>query len=161
MAYAVFCDVAYQDQPGRINVRTYRLLQTLANDGSDMAAVITARDALKTQLDLLTDDKIAYIDTRIRALGTGAAPSIVANNIDYAFTRCLTVNNKKSGFHVNSWDDTIYSQDTDGMLSAAYDTVATAVAALTVDPETGDAWSSVWSQARGRKLRKRQSGTGA
>lgn len=156
--FNVLVDVGYRDAANRINERTYMLAELLMDDWSNFDDVETARASLVTALDVLTMDHIEYADLRIHHPETGAAANVAANNQVYAFVRTTDEFGTKGGFYVNAWDDPVYSQDENGLLSAAFNTAAAAVALLTRNPDTEGTWTVDWSQSRGRKMRKKQIG---
>lgn len=156
MALQTILHVGFKDAAGRINERQYRILDT-DDDFGNIAAVLTARDAVETAIDALTWDHIEYIDMKFRKVGAGAAANVAANNQVYAFTRTNTADGLGSSFFINAWDDLTYSEDENGLLSGVYNTAALALALLLKDPETGSAMTEVkFSQSRGRKMRKKQ-----
>lgn len=154
--YPVDVTVGFLDSAERTAEVTYRLREQFddaANAGAgNMDDVLTAVTALETALNVLTWDHIDYLKVAIQVDGGGAAANIAANNQVRAFTRITLANGEKSYFEVPAWDDATFDQDSNNLLSAAYNTAAAAVALLIEDPATGSDFSSVdWSQSRTRK----------
>lgn len=146
-----FLYATYLDNANRRSTIAYRMATEAEDDGSNIAAVLADAAALETALNVLTEGQIEVTELRIQVGGGGAAPNIHANNQNVAFTRVFT-GAGKSSFEVPSWDDTVYSQDSNNLLSAAYNTAAQDVADLLLDPETGDAMAAVqFTQARTRR----------
>ena len=139
------------------NKRQYRLAVQLADDGSNMAAVLTAAQAVITQLDVLTWDHIEENELRITIPQAGAAANIAANNNVEAFSRCHipTLGDKKTHFSVPAWDDLLYDQAPNHLLDATYDAAAATLAGLIVDLVTGEVLAYDFSQSRGIKRGQR------
>lgn len=147
-----YVKVGYLDAAERTSEVTYRLQTEAEDDGSNMADVFDAVADLETALNVLTWSHIAYCDIVVRTGGSGAAANISANNQVVAFTRTLDTAGAKSAFEVPAWDDFLYDQDSNNLLSAAYNTAAAAVVALIQDPETGIDMDSVsFTQSRTRR----------
>lgn len=151
-----FVKVGYLDSAERIAEVTYRLAESMEDDGSNITDVLDAVADLETALNVLTWDHIEYVDLVARAGGGGAAPNVAANNQVFAFTRTTLSGGDYGFFEVPAWDDLVFDQDSNNLLSAAYNTAAAAVAALILDPETGETMTVNWSQSRARKSRKKQ-----
>lgn len=150
--------VGFLDSAERTAEVTYRLRQQFddtANAGAgNMVTVMDTADDLITNLDVLTWDHIDYYYVRVIRQGAGAAANAAANNQVRAFTRVTLANGEQSSFEVPAWDDLLYDQDSNNLLSAAYNTAAQAVADLLKDPEENSNMSTVnWSQSRTRKSR--------
>lgn len=151
--FDVYVDVASKDAAGRIAVRSHLLRQTFDDVANDFDDVVTAADALLTAINVCTWDHIEYHDIRVREIGAGLSANIAANNQVVAFTRIKDVTDVKGSFEIVAWDDGAFSQDTNNLLSPAYNTAAAAVALLTRNPETGENWALLpdYSQSRTRK----------
>lgn len=157
MAKNVFIKVKYDDAGVFPNIKDYCLVHTLADDGSDMAAVLTAVASIVTILDDLTMDHIDYVDVIVRLPQTGAAANVAANNSVEAFHRVTdTVTGKKRHFIVPAWDDTLYDKLPNGALSTAYNAVAETLIPLIRDPESLNTWAYVAAQNRSTKRGQRQ-----
>lgn len=152
-----FADFYFRDDASRVTKVRYRLLEAAEDDGSNMADVFTAADALETELNVLTNDHIDYYQLVLQNGGGGAAADDNSNNQVVAFVRTvITSTGDTSSFEVPSWDSDAYDKDRDNFLDAAFNTAAADVAALTVDPETGLAWTVMKGISRAREGRKRQ-----
>lgn len=148
----VFVRVGFLDSAERIAERRYRLALQYDDVAENFPLVMIEVTALETALNVLTWDHIEYVSVEVQYTGAGAAPNAAANNQVTAFTRTnITATGEKSYFEVPAWDDLTFDQDSNNLLSAPYNTAAAAVALLTVDPETGTAWTVDWSQSRTRK----------
>lgn len=155
-----FVRVGYKDAPGRINEVRYRLRDGLEDDGVNIADVIADVAALEVQLGILTMDHIEYVYLEADLATANAAANIAANNQVYAMLRCQNANTEKPvAIQVPAWDDILFAQDTNGLITTpAFASAADAAVALLADPETGDPLTYQWAQSRGRKLRKKQLG---
>lgn len=157
MAKNVLIKVKFDDAGVFPNIKEYMLRQTLADDGSNMAAVLTAVGDAVTALDTLTWDHIDYVDVIVRLPQSGAAANIASNNSVEAFHRVTdSVTGKKGHFIVPAWDDAVYDKEPSGALSAAYNTAAAIFNALIRNPETGNNWDYVAAQNRATKRGQRQ-----
>ncbi len=157
MAKTVFIKVPFHDAGDFPNERRYRLRQTMADDGSNMAAVLTAIADAVTALDVLTWDHIGDVTTEIVLPQAGAAANVAANNSVEAFSRTTipSLGDKRSHFSVPAWDDDVFDKAPNGLLSAAYDVAAATFNALICDPDTGANMDYVFSQNRGMKRGQR------
>jgi hypothetical protein len=157
MPLDVFLRVHYEDAGPFTVEKSYLLNTQLADDGSNMDAVMTNGDDLTTALDVLTWDKITFTDYIVVFPRAGAAPNVAANNSVETFHRMTdNVTGKKAHFIVAAWDDLTFDKNPNGSMSAAYNTAAGAVAPLTRNPETGNAWTYVDAQNRATKRGQRQ-----
>lgn len=151
-----YVKVEFEDAGPRVATRNYLLVDDYANDGSDWDAAVTAAGLLVTALDILTMDHIKSHTLQFKLTDAGAAANVAANNNVEAFTRTHWVSNgKKSHWSVPAFDDVTFDISTNGLLSAAYDTAALAVTALTRDPEFVELWNQDFSQSRGMKRGQR------
>lgn len=154
-----FVDVYFRDDASRVTKVRYRLLTSAEDDGTNMAAVITAADALETALNTLTEDHIDFYEIIVRNGGGGAAALDTANNQVVAFVRTvLATSGDTSHFIVPAWTNALYERDRNNLMNAAFLTDAQIVADLTVDPDTGEAWDVSSALSKGRTGRKRQIG---
>lgn len=149
--FPVEVTVGFVDSAERTAERVYLLAQEYDDVAEDFDLVMTAALALETALNVLTWDHIDYIKVAVIAGGAGASANVAANNQITAFTRTTDTAGNKNYFEVPAWDDAVFDQDSNNLLSAAYNTAAAAVAALTRNPETMNDWSVDWSQSRTRK----------
>ena len=150
--YPVIVEFDYVDAAERTATRRYRLREAYDDVANNFTDVMTAANALETALNVLTMAEIAEQRVQVVFAGSGSA-NVAANNQVVAFSRTqIATGDGKGYFEVPSWDDTFYDQDSDNLLSPAYNTAAGVVAALIADIETGDDMESVeWSQSRTRK----------
>lgn len=150
--HPVYVTVGFTDSAERTAERVYRLDQLYDDVANDFDDVMTAAASLVTALNVLSWDHIDYHRIAVDIDGTGLSANIAANNQITAFVRTtIGSTGEKSYFEVPAWDDGTFDQDSNNLLSAAFNTAAAAVAALTVDPETGENWTVDWSQSRTRK----------
>lgn len=155
--YDVDVEVDYLDAAERIATKTYRLqnqYDTTANTGAgNMGAILTDVSDLLTALNVLTWDGIVEARPKL-VIPSGGSANIAANNQVEAFIRCKTGSDNSASFSVPAWDDDVFDQDSNNLLSAAFNTAAQAVADMINDPVTGDAMGDVqWSQSRAHKSR--------
>lgn len=156
MPVACYVEVEFEDAGPRIARRTFALINDYADDGSDWDAAVTAAANLITALDVLTMDHIASHTLQFRIIDSGAAANAAANNNVEAFTRMHWVSTgKQTHFSVPAFDDITFDIAPNGLLSAAYNTAAAAVVALTRDPQGLEDWALDWSQSRGIKRGQR------
>jgi len=140
------------DSANRRSTLGVRMAEAAEDDGANIADVIADATAIETALNVLTEGKVETVELRIAIGGGGAAPNVHANNQNVAFTRVFTADGGKSSFEIPAWDDTVYAQDENNLLSAAYNTAAEDLLPLLVDFETGSAMTEVkFTQARTRR----------
>lgn len=150
--------VQYLDSAERTAEVSYTLREQYddtANAGvGNFADIITDAVLLIAALNTLSWDAIVAYTIDVIFNQVGQTPNVSANNQVRAFSRVTDAAGGSTSFEVPAWDDFVYDQDDNNLLSAAYNTVAGAVAALIKDPDTGEDMSSVdWSQSRTRKSR--------
>lgn len=156
MAVDCYVNVTYRDAGDNLATRRYLLLATYADNGSDWATAVTNAASLVTLLESLTMDHIDSHQLEFLIVDSGAAANIAANNNTEAFTRCVTeTTDRTRSFSVPAWDDVTYAKSSNGLLSAAYQTIAESVADATRDPDTKEPWEAQWSQSRGIKRGQR------
>lgn len=149
--FPVDVTVGFLDSAERTAERVYRLVEQYDDVALNFDDVMTAALALETALNVLTMDHIDYIKVAVIGGGGGAAANIAANNQITGFTRLTDAVGEKAYFEVPAWDDVTFDQDSNNLLSAAYNTAAAAVALLTVNPANDETWTVDWSQSRTRK----------
>jgi len=157
MARDVFMRVEYHDAGDFPNVKRYLLVQTMADDGSDMDDVLTAAAALYTQLNLLSMDEVGPYYLEVEIPGDGIPSNTAANNSVEAFLRLTDdVTGKPTHLIIPAWDDTVYDKLPNNALSTAFNTAASNIDAKTRNPDTRNAWSYVAAQNRSTKRGQRQ-----
>jgi hypothetical protein len=155
---ATACDVlvTFRDAGDNLATRRYRLLNDYGDDGTNWDVAVTNAATLITALDVLTMDHIDSHTLEFTLVDSGAAANIAANNNTEGFSRAVTATtNRTTHFSVPAWDDVTFAKAANGLLSAAYQTAADAVAALIRDREFNEAITSPWSQSRGIKRGQR------
>lgn len=155
--YPVDVEVDFLDAAERIATKTYRLqdnYDSTANAGAgNMNAIISDVNDLVTALNVLTWDAIVEARPKL-VIATGGTANIAANNQVEAFIRCKNGDDNPASFSVPAWDDDVFDQDSNNLLSAAFNTAAQDVAALIVDAAGDAAMGTVlWSQSRAHKSR--------
>lgn len=155
--YPVNVEVDFVDAAERISTKTFYLVQPFddtANAGAgNMDEVLTAAAALRTNLEILSWAGIVEYRVYV-VIGVASVANVSANNQVEAFTRMLDTGNNASYFTVPAWDDLVFDQDSNNLLSSAYNTAAEIVRALLRNPDTGNDQASVqWSQSRAHKSR--------
>ena len=95
------------------------------------------------------------IDHSSVVVPNAGVPNVASNNQVRAFTRTTLDNDAGEGyFIVPAWDDIVFDEDDNNMLSPAYNTAASAVSALIRDMESGEDFVSTdWTQSRAYKSR--------
>lgn len=152
--HPVYVRVTYLDAAEREATIRYLLERKYDDVANNWAALKADVLDLESQLGDLTMAQILPVVMEVEVgAGTGAA-NIASNNQVRAFSRCVDINGEKCSFEVPSWDDITYDQDSNNLLSTAYNTEADEVRNLLANPETGDSMASLsWSQSRTRKSR--------
>jgi hypothetical protein len=157
MARDVFMDVQFHDAGDFANTKRFLLTQTMANDGSDIAAVLTAGAALYTVLNTLSWDEVGPYFLSVEIPGDGVAANVAANNSVEAFHRMIDDGTSKpTHFVVPAWDDDVFDKLPNGAMSSAYNAAADDVDPLTRNPETRNSWTYVQAQNRSTKRGQRQ-----
>lgn len=152
--------VDFQDAPGKISTQKYLMAEQYdtATPATISTVITNATDAIAL-LQTMTMDHIDGYRIELAFDGAGAAANVAANNQVHAFTRVVATDLSTYGFSVPAWDDVVFAQNQDNMLSALYNVSALAFAQLTRNPENGQLGDSVsWSQSRTRKARFQPSG---
>lgn len=156
MARDVFMVPTFRDAGPFDNQRTYRLLQTMADDGSDMDDVLAAAVIVLAALETLSWDQIPEYELRIKIPTASAAANIAANNNVEAFIRTASsVTGDRMSVSVPAWDDEVFDKASNGLLSAAFNTAADGLIGNIVDVKTGDTMNLEFSQSRGIKRGQR------
>lgn len=150
--------VSFLDAAERTAEVSYRLrtkYDDTANAGAgNWDAVLQDADSLFSALEDLTWDQIPSYRVQMGVTTGSLTANVAANNQVRAFTRVTKANGDPASIEVPAWDDLTFDQDSNNLLSAAYNTLAAVVAALIEDPEDGSDFSTVnWSQSRTRKSR--------
>lgn len=156
--FPVQVEVDFLDSAERTATVVYQLrtrFDDAANAGAgNWAAVLTDADALFTALENLTWDQIPAYRVKMAVTTGSLSANVAANNQIRAFTRVTLANGEQSSFEVPAWDDLTYDQDSNNLLSTAYNVAAQIVANLIEDIDTTSNMDTVnWSQSRTRKSR--------
>lgn len=158
MLYDILVIVKFLDAAERIAQVVYALREQYdetANGGDgNWADVFADAVLLITGLNVLTMDAIIEYGIQMVVAASGT-PNVASNNQVRAFTRTTLDNDAGEGsFIVPAWDDIVFDEDSNNLLSPAYNTAASAVSALLKDPETGEDFVSTdWTQSRAYKGR--------
>lgn len=152
--FDVFLEVDYLDAAERTSTREYLLREVFDDVADNWAAVVTAAANTITALNVLTMAEISEYRLKMVVAGSGSA-NVAANNQVVAFSRALDTNNAKSSVEIPSWDDVVYDENSQNILSDAYDTAMAAAMLLLRAPETGVNFvlGPEYSQSRTRKSR--------
>lgn len=156
--FDVYVEADYLDAAERTSKRRY-LLRTQFDDTANagegnMTDVMTDAADLITALNVLSMAAIPAYRVQVEAAGSGT-PNVASNNQVVAFTRIKDTDEVKSSFEVPAWDDVVFDENSENVLSAAYDTAAAAAALLLRAPETGTNYALTpdYSQSRTHKSR--------
>lgn len=152
--FDVALEVDFYDAAEKTATRRY-ILREEYDDGTDnWADVITAGQDAVTAINVLTMASTPEWRLAMIVPGSGT-PNVAANNQVVAFTRIRDINFDKSSFEIPSWDDVVFDENNQNVLSDAYDTAAAALALFLKAPETGENFvlSPDYSQSRTRKSR--------
>lgn len=152
-AIPTYAVVGFTDSAERTAEVTYRMKTEALDDGSNFDDVLAAADDIETALNVLTWDHISYVDIKVRTGGGGASANVAANNQVYAFLRALNESNEPVGVQVPAWDDLTFDQDSNNLLSPAFNTAAATFLALIIDPDTTEDLTLQFSQSRAHKSR--------
>lgn len=147
-------EVDFYDAAERTATYVYRLRQQFDDVANDWDDVITAADNFVTALSALSWSQISAYRVSMVGGQTFLAANIASNNQIRAFSRVQDGAGIKLGFEIPAWDDAVYDQDSNNLLSAAYNTAVLACLAFLKSAETDNNLTSVsWSQSRTRKSR--------
>lgn len=152
--FDVYVEVDYLDAAERTSTREYLLRLQYDDTIPNWGAVQGQAEDLIIGLNVLTMAEISEYRVIMAVPGSGSA-NVAANNQVVAFSRALDVNGDKSSLEVPSWDDTVFDENNQNVLSDAYDTAVAAVMLQLRAPETGEnfALGPEYSQSRTRKSR--------
>lgn len=161
--YDAVVEVDFLDSAERTATVSYLLQQqydTTANTGAgNMDDVLTAASDLVTALDVLTWDHISQHRVSLVVPDSGASANVAANNQVVAFSRVVDAGGANGRFEVPAWDDAVYDQDSNNLLSPAYNVAASLATNLLKNPDTGSDFGNVsWSQSRAHKSRGKKLG---
>lgn len=152
----VFVVVDYVDAAERTATVTYLWGQEWDDtEPAGLASIVNDIDGtFMTILNTLTWSQIPRYRVCLEMVTGAAGANIASNNQVRAFTRVLLTDGSKGSFEIPAWDDALYDQDSNNLLSTAYNVAAGALPGLLRDPETGLNMSSIsFSQSRTRKSR--------
>jgi len=152
----IIVDVDFRDSAERVSTQSYVLsdqFDDAANAGAgNWDEVASWTDQLIDNLNILSMSAIDRYRVSIDYSVAGQSPNVAANNQVRAFHRMTTADtSQKASFEVPAWDDIVFDQDSNNLLSPAYVVAAGLVAALTRDPVTDELWAINWAQSRTRK----------
>lgn len=150
--------VAFLDSAERISKITYRLSDSVAVDDAALpTTIVTAIGAMSDLTEALKDlswSEVLYAELSISQPVADGGANVAANNQVTAFVRTRTDSGEKSSFEVPAWDDLVYDQNSQNVLSAAWVTAANNILPLIADMETGEDIASIdYAQSRTRKSR--------
>lgn len=150
--------VATIDAAERTAEITYRLNDASSFDDADaagsIATVLSAVNTLTSTIKTASWGEVLYAEIKISVPVTDTPANVGSNNQVRAFTRTRTTSGEKSSFEIASWDDFTFDQNSQNVLSAAYDTAVADLVDILADMETGEDMESVdYSQSRTRKSR--------
>lgn len=152
----VIVEVDYLDAAERTATREY-MLQEQYNDadpGASMVLIQAAAADVVAALEVLSWSDITNYRIVVDLVNTDASANIAANNQVVAFVRTRTTSGLKSSFEVVAWDDAVYDQNSQNMLSPAWITAAEDLLPLLKDAESGEDMTSIdYAQSRTRKSR--------
>lgn len=149
----VYLRVQFLDAAERTAEIRYLLLEQYDDVALNMEDVTDNAAALITGLNALTWDGIPRYFIEVETVTGALGPNVAANNQIRAFSRMTTaVTDEQASLEVPAWDDTLYDQDSNNLLSPAYNAAVLAgVVPWTRDPVTKEQWTVNWSQSRTRK----------
>lgn len=152
--FPVDIQVDFVDAAERTATLTYRLALAYDNIADNFLDVINAADDVMTAINVLTWDKADDYALMVRFGTAGSPANISSNNQVRAFTRVLDDAGEKSSIEIPAWDDFVFDEDSNNLLSAAYNTAALALALLLQNPDNGEDFASVsFTQSRTHKSR--------
>lgn len=152
--FDVYLEVDYLDAAERTSTKTYLLRETYDDVAANFDDVQSAADLAITALNVLTMAAIPSYRLVVAVAGGGTA-NVASNNQVVAFSRALDTDGAKSSLEVPSWDDVVFDENNQNILSDAYDTAVAAAMLLLRAPETGVDFvvGPEYSQSRTRKSR--------
>lgn len=151
----VYLETDNLDAAERTRTMSYLLRTQYDTTDTDTWGDVTTEAAnAVTALNVLTDDAIPEYRLNMVVPGSGTA-NVASNNQVTAFSRIRDTDGVKSSIEVPSWDDPVFDENNQNILSDAYDTAVAALALFLRAPETGVnfALSPDYSQSRTRKSR--------
>lgn len=152
MPKPVTVELTFQDDDGRRTVENYQLATQLADDSSNMAAVMTQADLLAQNVDGISYCGLRFYTVKV----VEDAPSAINDASDvavYAFVRLLdSVTFEEAYERIPSPNMGNYDAAANGLLDPAFQTDWMAdVNPLIVNPKTGNAYNFKYAQKKTRK----------
>lgn len=149
----VYVRVQFTDSAERTSERRYLLREQYDDVTPNIADIYTQAEALMTALNALSWDELPRYFVEIETITGGLSANVAANNQIVAFIRASDVTDVKGFIEVPAWDDGVYDQNSNNLLSTAFNVAAAAVLLETRNPETGENWALApeYSQSRTRK----------
>lgn len=154
-SHNVYLEVPFYDAAERTSTKEYLLRTQYDDTDTDTwGDVVTEAGLAITALNVLTMAAIPTYRVSMTHLG-GGSPNVAANNQTVAFSRIRDTGGEKSSIEVPAWDDVVFDENNQNVLSDAYDTAIAALALLLRAPETltDFALSPDYSQSRTHKSR--------
>lgn len=155
MDFLVWVDVYFTDSAERTSVVSYLLDIDLADDGSNLPAVLTAMNALIVGLNALSWSSINKAEMRIEAYTSADVANVAANNQVHARSYGHDTAGNAMSFDLPAWDDAVYDQDSFNLLSTAYNTAALVVANLIRNPENANPMTNAVERSVSRTHKSR------
>lgn len=156
--FPVDVEMDYEDAAERTATITYRLAlrfdDTAAAGVGNWAAVLSDADDLFTALSALSMAQLKAYRVKMNVITGALSANIAANNQVRAFTRVVLANGDKGSMVVPAWDDVVYDEDSNNLLSDVYNIAALIAADLLEDPDSGSDFASVsYTQSHTHKSR--------
>jgi hypothetical protein len=132
----VYFEADYYDAAERTSTKSY-LMRTQYDDTDPTTWGDVVADAadIETALNVLTMAELSNYRLSMLTSGGGSA-NVAANNQVVAFTRIRDTNGDKGSFEVPAWDDVVFDENSQNLLSGAYNTAAEALALFLRNAET-------------------------
>ena len=151
----VILEVDFLDSAERTATRRYLLREQYDDVTPNMDDVLAQAQDVITNLNILSWDAIPTYRVCVEIVVSPApTANVAANNQVIAFTRVnIDDDTKPKGFiEVPAWDDAVFDQNSDNLLSLAYNTAALLLIADLRDLEVGaDLTGIEYNQSRTRK----------
>jgi len=159
MPYVVLARVTFTDAQEKRSVETYRLNTELADDHSNMDAVMDEVAALEDGLAVMSAAAVGPTEVCVVSGREPGTPNEFADVHTYAFVRVEDNATALPGYYrIPSPDMLLYEANADGVFKDAFQAAwATQVAPYVSHPLTGDDENYSYAQLRYRRRRRRLS----
>lgn len=153
-----FLRAGFRDAAERVAEVRYRLKYEIDTDWSNLDVVHDWAHDVMASLNALSWAHLEYAYLEFDIVHGSAGANIAANNQIYAYGKMILADGSSSSIQIPAWDDLVFDQDSNNLLSTTFVSVLNELAANTLHPETGQTWAAQWAQSRTHKARGRKIG---